>query len=79
MKIEIMGPGCPRCHNTAENVNKALEELGLSAEVIHITNIDEMIDRGIIQTPALVIEGKLVMQGRIPSVEQIKQLIQKGG
>ena len=77
MKIEILGPGCPKCHNTEENVKKALSELNKQAEVIKITDINVMIDKGIMQTPALIIDGNIVMQGKVPTVEQIKQLIQK--
>ncbi len=77
MKIEVLGPGCPRCHNTEENVKKALAELDKQAEVIKVTDINAMIDKGIMHTPALIIDGNIVMQGKIPTVEQIKQLIQK--
>jgi small redox-active disulfide protein 2 len=78
MKIEVLGPGCPKCHNTEENVKKALLELNKQAEVIKVTDINAMIDKGVMQTPALIIDGKIVIQGKIPTVEQIKQFIQKG-
>lgn len=77
MKIEVLGPGCPKCHNTEENVKKALSELNKQAEVIKVTDINVMIDKGVMQTPALIIDGNIVMQGKIPTVEQIKQFIQK--
>lgn len=77
MKIEVLGPGCPKCHNTEENVKKALSELNQQAEVIKITDISAIIDKGVIQTPALIINENIVMQGKIPTVEQIKQFIQK--
>ncbi len=79
IKIEVLGPGCPRCANTEANVKKALLELNKTAEVVKVTDINTMIEKGVIQTPALIIDGKIVMQGRIPSVEQIKQFIQQGG
>ena len=79
MKIEVLGPGCPRCVNTEANVKKALAELNKTAEVIKVTDINTMIEKGVIQTPALIIDGKIIMQGKIPTVEQIKQLIQKEG
>jgi small redox-active disulfide protein 2 len=78
MKIEVLGPGCPKCHNTEENVKKALSELNKQAEVIKVTDINAMIDKGVMQTPALIIDGNIVIQGKIPTVEQIKQFIQKG-
>jgi small redox-active disulfide protein 2 len=77
MKIEIAGPGCPRCGATTENVMKALREMGTEAVVEKITDINVMIDRGVLQSPALLIDGKIVSQGKIPTVEQVKQLIQK--
>ncbi len=78
MKIEVLGPGCPKCNMTYDNVNKALKELNKEAEVIKITDINEMIDKGMLQSPGLTIDGKLVMQGKIPTVEQVKILINKG-
>jgi small redox-active disulfide protein 2 len=79
MKIEIAGPGCPRCGTTAENVAKALKELALDVPVEKITDINVMIDRGVLQSPALLIDGKIIMQGRIPTVEQVKQFIANAG
>jgi len=77
MKIEILGPGCPKCHNTEENVKKALAELNETADVVKVTDISAIIEKGIIQTPALIINGRIAIQGKIATVEQIKQFIQK--
>jgi small redox-active disulfide protein 2 len=78
MKIEVLGPGCARCQSTEQNVMKALGELNLPAEVVKVADISAIIERGVMWTPALVIDGKLVFQGKIPTVDEIKQLI-KGG
>jgi small redox-active disulfide protein 2 len=78
MKIEVLGPGCPKCNSTMENVKKALAELGKTAEVVKVTDINAMIERGVMSTPSLIIDGKLMVQGKIPNVEQIKDWIQKG-
>ena len=75
MKIEILGPGCPKCKSLEENVRQALAESNKSAEVVKITDINAMIDKGVLQTPALIIDGKIVSQGKLLSVEQVKQLI----
>ena len=77
MKIEVLGPGCPKCNATMENVKKALADLGKDAEVVKITDIATMIDRGVMTTPALIIDGKLMVQGKIATVDQIKQFVQK--
>lgn len=79
MKIEILGAGCPKCNHTAENVRQALQELNRAAEVVKVTDIKAMIAKGIMLTPGLIIDGKMVYQGKIPSVEQIKEYIQKKG
>jgi len=77
MKIEILGPGCPKCHNTEENVKKALSELNMAAEVVKVSDISEIIEKGVMQTPALILDGRIVIQGKIPSVEQIRKFIQE--
>jgi len=75
MKIEVLGTGCPKCQSTEQTVKKALAELNVQAEVVKVTDISAIIDRGVMSTPALVIDGKLVLQGKIPTVDQVKQLI----
>jgi small redox-active disulfide protein 2 len=75
MKIEILGPGCPKCKSLEENVRQALAGSNKSIEVVKITDINTMVDKGVIVTPALIIDGKIVSQGKLLSVEQIKQLI----
>jgi small redox-active disulfide protein 2 len=76
MKIEVLGTGCPKCAGVEENVKKALLELNKEAEVVKVTDINAIIEKGIMQTPALIIDGKVVAQGRVPTVEQVKQFIQ---
>jgi len=77
MKIEVLGPGCPKCHKVEENVNKALAELNKTAEVVKVSAIDAIVERGIMQTPAISIDGKIVAQGKVPTVEEIKGLLGK--
>jgi small redox-active disulfide protein 2 len=78
MKIQVLGTGCPKCNATSENVKHALAELKRDDEVVKITDIKTMIELGVLSTPALIIDGKLMVQGKIPNVEQIKDWIQKG-
>jgi small redox-active disulfide protein 2 len=75
MKIEVLGPGCPKCMSMEQNVKKALAELAVQAEVEKVTDIQKIIQKGVLSTPALVIDGTVVLQGKSPSVEQLKNLI----
>jgi len=75
MKIEVLGPGCPKCMSLEQNVKKALKELSTQADVEKVTDLQQIIQRGIMSTPALMIDGKLVFQGKNPSVAQLKQMI----
>ncbi len=75
MKIEVLGTGCPKCMSVEQNVKKALAELAVPADVEKVTDIQQIIQRGVMSTPALVIDGKLILQGKIPTVEQLKELI----
>jgi small redox-active disulfide protein 2 len=73
MKIEILGSGCPKCKQLEANARKALEETRKKAEIVKVTDIDEIINRGVMATPAIIIDGKLKASGRIPEVEEIKK------
>jgi small redox-active disulfide protein 2 len=75
VKIEVLGPGCPKCMNVEQNVKKALAELALQADVEKVTDIQRIIQKGVLSTPALVINGTVVLQGKNPTVEQLKHLI----
>ena len=73
MKIQVLGPGCPNCKKLEENVKKAVEELGFKAEIEHVYDFEKMIEMGMMMSPGLAIDGKLVSQGKIPEVEEIKK------
>lgn len=75
MKIQIAGPGCPRCNETEKNVFNACAELDLDAEIAHIYDIREFARLGVIITPALIVDGKVVLSGKVPSVEEIKKIL----
>jgi small redox-active disulfide protein 2 len=76
MKIEVLGMGCPKCMSMEQNVKKALDDLAVQANVEKVTDIQQIIQRGVLSTPALVIDGKVVLQGKSATVEQLKVLIQ---
>ncbi len=75
MKIEVLGTGCAKCKSLAENVRRAVQELGIDAEILKIDDIKEIMDREVMMTPALFIDGELKMMGRTGSVEEIKRLL----
>ncbi len=80
MLIEICGPGCPRCQAIEKNVLQALKEqgveLGDEAMVVKIKDIKQLSARGVIMTPAVLIDGVKVCEGRIPSPQEIKKWIE---
>ncbi len=78
MRIEILGTGCPKCHITEEVVRKAVEELGISAEVVHVYDLREIMRRGVMFTPAVAINGEVKISGHVPSVEEVKRLLNHG-
>jgi len=78
MTIKILGPGCPKCQILETNAKKAVEELGFKdVKVEHIYDINKMIEMGMMFSPGLVINDKLVSQGRIPEVEEIKKWLKQ--
>jgi small redox-active disulfide protein 2 len=79
LKIEILGTGCPKCKALADAVIKAVADLSLQAEVVKVTDIDEIVNRGVMLTPALVVDGEIVTVGKIPSTQELKKLLGGAG
>jgi len=81
MIIEVCGPGCPRCHATKDNVGKAIKELGLKeGDEVAVTMVKDprlMGTRGVMFTPAVVVDGVKVCEGRIPSTEEVRKWIEE--
>ena len=75
MKIEVLGTGCPNCKKIAENAEKAVETLGVDAEIVKVDKIQDIMDYGVMMTPALAIDGELKVSGKVPSPEQIAEWI----
>jgi small redox-active disulfide protein 2 len=69
--IEVLGSGCPNCRRLEANAREAVSKSGVEAEVTHVTDPGEIVSRGVISTPGLVIDGKVVSTGRIPSASDI--------
>jgi small redox-active disulfide protein 2 len=77
VKIEVLGTGCAKCKSLTKNVEKAVQELGIKAEIVKVDSIQEIMDRGVMMTPALYIDGKSMMSGRTATVEEIKKMLKK--
>lgn len=77
MKIEILGVGCPKCKQLAANAEAAVKELNIQSEIGKVTDIDKIIEYGVMITPALAIDGAVVSAGKILSKEEIKKLISR--
>ena len=75
MKIKIFGTGCSKCNQLELNVKKALEEVGKKVEIEKVTDLNKIIEAGVMATPALAIDDKIVCSGRIPTIEEIKKFI----
>ncbi len=73
--IQVFGSGCPNCKKLHEAVKRAVKDLGSEIEVEYVTDITKLLELGVMQSPALVIDGKTVAAGFIPSAEQLKELI----
>ena len=77
MKIQVLGSGCPTCKKLFELTKQAIEELGLKIEVEYITDIQRIVEMGVMSSPVLAIDGKPAITGFLPDIEKIKDTIKK--
>jgi small redox-active disulfide protein 2 len=75
MKIEILGTGCQKCNKLTEATKQAVAELGLDAEILKVEKLDQIMQYGVMVTPALVVNGVVKVSGKVPSKEEIKVLL----
>jgi small redox-active disulfide protein 2 len=73
--IEVLGPGCARCHETHRVVRHVVDEAQLDCRVQKVESMDRMVELGVLQTPAVAFDGKIVLSGRIPKSDEVKQLL----
>lgn len=69
--IEVLGPGCQKCQYVEKVVREVVDAAGIEAEVRHVTDYGEIASRGVMSTPGLVIDGTVVVAGRVPTREQV--------
>lgn len=77
MIIKVLGTGCTKCKNLEENAKEAVKELGLDATIEKVEDIVTIMKYGVMKTPALVVDEKVVIKGRLAKTDEIKELLQK--
>jgi small redox-active disulfide protein 2 len=75
-KLQILGTGCPKCQKLGEIAERAARELGIEYEMEKVQEIDKIMGFGVMMTPALVVDGEVKVSGKVPSVEEIKGMLQ---
>ncbi|MFW6303620.1 MAG: thioredoxin family protein [Candidatus Sumerlaeota bacterium] len=76
MKIQILGSGCPKCKQLAANADGAAKELGLEYELEKVTDVKDIMQYGVMMTPALAIDGEVKLVGKAPSASELKSIMQ---
>ena len=76
MEIKVLGPGCANCHKMEELAKQAVQELGVAADIVKITDVGDIARHGILSTPGLIVNGKVKHSGRpLPGLDKVKELI----
>ena len=76
MKIQILGTGCAKCQKLAELAKQAADELKLTYELVKVTNLNDIMKFGVMMTPALAVDGKVKVAGKLPAIDDIKKMLQ---
>jgi small redox-active disulfide protein 2 len=74
-KIEILGTGCPKCHALEQAARDAVEHIGIQAEIVKVEELDDIVSRGVMLTPALAVDGVVKSSGRVLSAAEIESLL----
>lgn len=77
MEIKILGPGCPKCKTLEKLTREVVEQTGIEATVTKVEDIVAIMNYGVMSTPALVIDEKVVLKGRVPSADELKKILTK--
>ena len=76
VKIQVLGGGCPKCKKLAQVADEAATELGLEYELVKVTDINEITGFGVMMTPALAVDGEVKIAGQVPSLSDVKKMLQ---
>jgi len=74
-KIEVLGTGCAKCKRLFANTEQAVKELNITVDLVKIEKLDEIAERGVMMTPALIINNEITAEGRVPDVKEIKAML----
>jgi small redox-active disulfide protein 2 len=75
VKLQILGTGCPKCNQLAERTDQAAKELGLEFELVKVSDLNEIMSFGVMVTPALAVDGVVKVAGKVPEVDEIREMI----
>lgn len=74
-KLQILGTGCPKCSELAARTEQAARELGIEYEMVKVDKLPDIMDFGVMTTPALAVDGEVKVAGKVPAVSELKELI----
>jgi len=75
IKLQILGTGCPKCQELAENAKSAADALGIEYTIEKVTDINEIMKMGVMMTPALAVDGEVKIVGKVPDADAIKDIL----
>ncbi|MCF7674857.1 MAG: thioredoxin family protein [Akkermansiaceae bacterium] len=76
MKIQVIGPGCHKCNTLAQLTAQAVAELGITAEITKVSDLKQIMALGVMMTPALAVDGTIKLSGKLPTLAEVKALLQ---
>jgi small redox-active disulfide protein 2 len=76
MKIQVLGTGCPKCKALAERVESVAADMGLDCEIVKVTDINEIMNFGVMMTPGLAVDGQVKSSGKLPSEDEIRGFLE---
>lgn len=71
MKIEVLGTGCPKCKKTYQAISDQLNKLDVSAEIVKVEDVNDIVAKGVMVTPAVIVDGEIKIEGKVPKPDQI--------
>ncbi len=73
--IKVLGTGCAKCNRLVENVKRTVDSLNIDYKIIKVTDIMEIAATGVMKTPGLIVNGKIVSSGKVPSIDELKEIL----